>query len=81
MNHPNTQKCFGFLIIPMKIVESFNDTSNKEFGCIIVETPSVSHNGPKFATQANLHQHVYILPVLERLIQPRVGGVIHTSGP
>ena len=31
---------------------------------------SISKDGPELPAQAGLHQHVDVLPVLERLVQP-----------
>ena len=31
---------------------------------------SISKNGPELPAEAGLHQHVDVLPVLERLVEP-----------
>ena len=41
------------------------------WSCFLCLT-SVPEDGPQLSPQAGLHQHVDILPVLERLVQPEI---------
>ena len=39
---------------------------------LCISLTSVPEDGPQLSAQAGLHQHVDILPVLERLVQPEI---------
>ena len=54
LGHGSRQLCTSWLVIVRGVA------------CLT----SVPQNGPELAAQGGLHQHVDILPVLERLVQP-----------
>ena len=64
----------------MKVIKGLHDTRHEELGGVVIEAAPVSHDGPQLSAQTHLHQHVHVLTVTIRPVQPEIRRSDQTLG-